>query len=313
MRGLLRILFLTCAVAAGAASPAAAQGVEGERPRCFGAASRDPSGACVNPALDRAVTPTPSAARTLGPAPCKPVGSLSGRLVCSFGAPARGARTTVALVGDSHAGHLRAAVEVVARRENWHGLSLTHASCPLSRAVRVLPERARDSCERWRAALFAWLAQHPEITTVFVSQLSGGSGVVASGGRGPFETAVSGYIRAWNALPASVQRVVVIRDTPKVLGSTDDCVERAMAHGAVAGMACAVPRSAVLTPDPAFVAAGRTRAARVRSVDLTRYFCDRRKCFPVVGGVLTHKDSTHITPLFAETLGPYLQRAVAGS
>jgi hypothetical protein len=202
-------------------------------------------------------------------------------------------------------------VNVVAERENWHAISLGHSSCPLSRAVRVLPEPTRDSCERWRSALFTWFRHHPEITTVFVSQLSGGSGVVARDGRGPFETAVSGYIRAWNALPASVRRIVVIRDTPKVLGSTDDCVERAMASGAVPGTACAVARAKVLTPDPAFVAAGRTRAERVRTVDLTRFFCDRRRCFPVVGGVLTHKDSTHITPLFAETLGPYLQRALA--
>ncbi len=146
----------------------------------------------MDPALERAVTPAPREARTLRPAPCKPVGSLGGRHVCAFGAPADAARETVALVGDSHAGHLRAAVDVVAQRENWHALSLSHASCPLSRAVRVLPKPARESCERWRAALFAWFAQHPEVTTVFVSQLSGGSGVVTSGRRGPYETAVSG-------------------------------------------------------------------------------------------------------------------------
>jgi len=48
----------------------------------------------------------------------------------------------------------------------------------------------------------------------------------------------------------------------------------------------------------------------VRSVDLTRFFCDRRRCFPVVGGALTLKDTTHITAVFSRSLGPFLRRAV---
>jgi hypothetical protein len=45
-------------------------------------------------------------------------------------------------------------------------------------------------------------------------------------------------------------------------------------------------------------------------IDLSRYMCGRRKCFPVVGGVLVHKDVGHITRLFATTLGPYMLRAI---
>jgi hypothetical protein len=45
-------------------------------------------------------------------------------------------------------------------------------------------------------------------------------------------------------------------------------------------------------------------------VDLTRHFCDPRRCLPVVGGVLVYRDDNHLTTLFAETLAPYLQRAL---
>ena len=34
--------------------------------------------------------------------------------------------------------------------------------------------------------------------------------------------------------------------------------------------------------------------------------CGRRRCFPVVGGVLTHKDQSHITAAYGATLAPYL-------
>jgi hypothetical protein len=43
-------------------------------------------------------------------------------------------------------------------------------------------------------------------------------------------------------------------------------------------------------------------------VDLTHFFCGPRRCFPVVGGVLVFKDASHITSVFARTLGPFLLR-----
>ena len=244
---------------------------------------------------------------------CKRIFRLAEKRVCGFGvAPAR-ATKVVALIGDSHAGQWAPAVDAVARRHRWQGIQLGHASCPLSRAVRNLVEPNRSHCLRWRRALFAWFAQHPEVSTVFVSQLTGGSGVVPTRGRSEFATAMAGYAAAWRRLPRSVKQIVVIRDTPKVHGNTDTCVERAMARRAVAGLACAVPRSTALDADPAFAAARRLRSGRVRAVDLTRYFCDRRRCYPVIGGALVFKDTTHLTGVYSTTLAPYLLRAIDGA
>ena len=92
-------------------------------------------------------------------------------------------------------------------------------------------------------------------------------------------------------------------------GSTDICVERAMARKRPAGPACAQPRSVSLDRDGAAIAAARLRSERVHTVDLTRFFCDSR-CYPVIGGALVYKDYTHLTTVFAESVGPYLQRAI---
>ena len=81
-----------------------------------------------------------------------------------------------------------------------------------------------------------------------------------------------------------------------------------MAARRPAGVACAVSRSSALDPDPAFTAARRSRARRVRAVDLTSIFCDRRYCYPVIGGALAFKDPTHMSGVFATTLGPVLLR-----
>ena len=39
---------------------------------------------------------------------------------------------------------------------------------------------------------------------------------------------------------------------------------------------------------------------------MTRYFCHRARCYAVIGGVLTHKDTHHMTRLFSYSLGRYL-------
>jgi hypothetical protein len=217
---------------------------------------------------------------------------------------------TIGLVGDSHAGHWRGALTVVARANRWRGLSITHSSCPLQKALRDLAEPRRTSCRRWKQAVFAWFERHPEVTTVFVAGLTGGSGVVPSAGRGRFDTSVRGYERAWQSLPPTVRNIVVIRDTPKFHGDTNRCVENIMRTGGQAGPACALSRAEALDRDPAIAAAARLRSDRVHTVDLTRYFCDARRCYPVVGGALVLRDNTHVTGVFSTSLGPYLQRAV---
>ena len=218
---------------------------------------------------------------------------------------------TIALVGDSHAGHWRAALDVVARAKGWHGVSITRTSCPLQQALRDLPNpHRRASCARWKQDVFAWFAIHPEVSTVFVAGLTGGTGVVAAGGHSRFATSAAGYASAWSALLKTVDRVVVIRDTPKALAGTNGCIREALAIGREPGDACAIPRRAALDRDPAFVAARRMGSRRVRTINLTRMFCDELRCFPVIGGALVLRDENHMTAVFSQTLGTYLLRAV---
>ena len=194
-----------------------ALGGSGEPPDqspCFGAATR---AGCHDPRLRHVVLPTPAEARRLPNAACTTVERSEYLNVCEFGADPGHAAGTIALVGDSHAGHWRAALETVAQAQRWHGLSMTHTGCPLSKARRNLEgaERFRR-CVEWKRSVFAWFQRHPEVTTVFVAGLSGGTGVIPPRGQGRFEAAVRGYMRAWRELPASVRHIVVIRDSPKM-------------------------------------------------------------------------------------------------
>ncbi|HEV2776302.1 MAG TPA: SGNH hydrolase domain-containing protein [Solirubrobacteraceae bacterium] len=277
-------------------------------PRCFGAAARNPRHRCVNPELRREVIPTPAVAALSPNARCTIV-SQQVPSTCRFGVRPGIADRTIALIGDSHATHWRGALEVVAQARRWQGYSMTRAGCPLSTATPDLSKARRAACARWRSGVYAWLRQHPEVNTIFVSQLAG-LDVRVPRGVNRREYQVQGFIRAWRRLPRTVHRVAVLRDTPVNSENGPDCVIRAVRGGREPGPACALRRSRALPPDRSAIAAGRPGTGRVRVVDLTRHMCSPRLCFPVVGGVLVHKDNTHITNLFATTLGPFVLRQV---
>ena len=277
------------------------------RPPCFGAAARDPARTCDDRRFEGMVVPSPIEARDSPNQRCTRVERRGTLNVCAFGARKAQSVAMIALIGDSHASHWRAALDAAAEERRWQARSLAHTDCPLSDAVPDLPSGRRPECLRWNREVREWLRQRPETTIVFVSQSVAGAVVVPPGGD-RFTTQVRGYRDAWASLPQSVERIIVLRDTPRALpqGGTLECVDQAMRNGRDAGATCALPRDRALPPDPAAVAA--RGAPRVNVVDLTRFFCDERRCFAVVGGALVHRDVSHMTTAFASTLAPYLLR-----
>jgi hypothetical protein len=271
-------------------------------PRCFGAAALDARSPCTNRALRRVVSPTPEQALLIANAPCTVRDPLPAVAPCHFGVDPRRARAWVAIVGDSHAEHWRAALDVVAQARRWHVVSLTRGGCPLTDTpVRHYPPPQAAECQSFNAAARQWLADHPEIRTVFVSanDLSQFAG-----------DAVAGYRSAWQSLAPSVKRIYVLRDTPsRVDPQTPACVERLLRARKPIGARCAEPRAGALPPDPQAEAAQAPGDDRVRLLDLNDHICTATLCPPVVGGALVLKDDDHLTRAFSTTLGPYLLRA----
>ena len=297
------VLFFLAFSSAATVGPASAEA----KPRCFGAAARDAENPCTNPALARSVTPgVIQALRDPGP-PCAALKRTRQPEVCDFGTPKKRARATFALIGDSHASHWRGALATVARDKRWRGLMLYHTRCPLSMARK--PDSDRAKCYRWRESVFAYMAAHPELETVFVSQNSG-SPVTPPPGEDETAYAMKGYADAWRALPPSVKNIFVLRDVPHNDKSGNACVRRVLRKRGRFDDVCHRPREEALGSDEAAEAARTSDDPRVHSIDLSDHMCDSRLCYQVVGGVLVIKDFGHLTRVFSETLGPYLLRAV---
>jgi hypothetical protein len=298
------VLILTGALVLLAAVPATA----GRTPRCFGAPARD---GCANPRLRTMVRPTPEQARALPNAPCATVEPAEPPFPCLFGVAPEDARGSVALVGDSHAAHWRGAIDVVAQRRHWAGVSLTSSGCPLTAAAIDAPADRQAGCARVIDGIVRWLGEHPEITRLFVSDH--GSRVVPAEGRTERETQIEGFREAWRRLPRSIADVVVIRDAPWSSARTTACIDRAIRRRQDAGRVCALPRRLALRRDVQVLAARGFAERRVDVVDLTDLMCDAKRCYPVVGGALVHKDLGHLTATFAATMGPAMSRLLASA
>ena len=301
-----RILLLAGGVLAAAALSAS----DASAAACFGAAARDAARPCKN--ATRTISPTIANRDRPLESPCA-YKIERGLRTCSFGAPARGARAQIALLGDSHAWHWRAALDVVARNRRWHAFSVTGPGCPFSDAVHSLPDGIRAPCEDWYRSAKAWFRFHPEVSTVFVSQLNTEAvPLIVPPGQTLFGLRVAGFAAAWSALPATVKHVVVIRDVPSPAADTLKCVSRVVAaRRQQAGPACAMARTTALTDDVGGGAVDALHARRYSYIDMSRYFCDAARCFPVVGGALVYRDVIgHLTVAFSRSLGPYLLRRV---
>jgi hypothetical protein len=276
---------------------------------CFGAAARDPQNPCRNKKLRLKVVPKPSQAVLELNSPCTLKKEGKELYACHFGVEADQATASVALIGDSHAADKRAAFQTLVDAKSWQAVSITQTGCPYTASRTKLDGHLNKQCADWKPEVTRYLKKHPEVETIFVSSHAGAR-VITPKGRTEWGEKVGGYVRLWKRLPDSVKHVVVLRDAPRATVNSMDCVSRAIKRKKPAGPACAIPRDWAAPADPAIAAAEKMKGKGVEIVDLTDYMCSPRLCFQVVGGALVHKDTGHLTQVFATTLGPYVQRAV---
>ncbi|OIH97054.1 hypothetical protein BIU90_15780 [Curtobacterium sp. MCBA15_001] len=267
--------------------------------RCFGAAARigspDP---CVNPALADVRVPTPAAASKddVNRMACWS-NTTADFNVCSLG-PTTGYTRHIAAIGDSHNNALLSAYAAIAKERNWRIDVAGHIGCYLTTAVQDAPSQAYvDSCNGWKQAALAWIGSHPDLDALVVTHATTKS-------RTADEAAtVDGLVGAWRAATDVGVPVIAIRDNPVAHDDVMTCL------GQMTGpttTACDVPRTEALSSFDGSEQAVAAIGDRARFVDLTRYYCTATSCPAVIGGVLVHRDPTHLTATFATTLAPYL-------
>jgi peptidoglycan/LPS O-acetylase OafA/YrhL len=229
-------------------------------------------------------------------------------VVCDYSDGKRDAKT-VWLVGDSHAQEWQSPLIDMARERHWV-LKLSYlGGCPFAKIdfagyeVAGADNTGKKACTDWTARMADVIADD-EPAAVFQAFYSRREFADDGSGRSQatqYREGLEPYWRKWTDAGA---RVVVLADPPLNGAVREaDCVVINPAKP----LACAVDRSAAQPPDPLAEAARRTSLRDVSLVDLTKYFCDSRRCYAVVGNVVVYFDANHLNREFSRSLKPMIE------
>ncbi|MFT4085265.1 MAG: acyltransferase family protein [Nocardioides sp.] len=277
--------------------------------RCFGA--RAIGNDCASPHLLRyrdAPLLRMSNYSTGGPSwgnSCQQNPTDSAVVACQYGVPAEDATLRIAVVGDSHARHWTGALDELAVRRRWNITLMAKSSCTVTAAAvsAAWDPTIADSCHAWLRRVIPRVARDPDIDVVVTSAISRSYLLPGVPRREQLRRQIAGYRQVWRRWTRAGKRVVAIGDVPAMgLGDIPTCVAEAGSFDDP----CTTPVATALRADPLLRAARGAHDADIVPVGLHRYFCDRRRCHSVIGGVVAYGDGSHMLAFFSRTLAPYL-------
>jgi peptidoglycan/LPS O-acetylase OafA/YrhL len=227
---------------------------------------------------------------------------------CDFGSAHPSA--TIALVGNSHAGHWLPALQSLAQERNWHIITFLASECALSEVPQEIGTEAQtQACLAWVRRTTTDVAKGKFDAVVVSNRVSvpvPGKTIETSGP--DYQRGYDAVLRAWST--AGV-KVLGIRDTPAPVDGGVKSIPDCLSAGGNA-TSCAGDLRRWLPADPFVAAAKAMHNRKIHVVDLTDRFCEPTVCSPIVGGVVVYFDGEHLTATYSRTLAPYLEPAVIG-
>ena len=272
---------------------------------CTGALAGPPTstGPCGGHVVEEFVTPVNLIPSTQDSIPCVRAVDEDLLLVCSGGSTSATPRATALMIGDSHSLTMRPALDLVAKHNDWRLLFAYGPGCQTAAVPKA--STTAERCAAWMDRLTEYI-NDTEIDVLFSIQAAGHDFVGIP--EGATEEITDAYRAQWARYDASIEQIVVIRDTPRLSDTLLSCLGR---HSpADAGRECSRARSNALRPDYAALAAAGDDDPRTSVVDLTDVFCDEERCYPVLGDFIAYRDAVHLHTGFAPTLTPLLDEAI---
>jgi peptidoglycan/LPS O-acetylase OafA/YrhL len=254
---------------------------------CIGAAALDPRHHCPALNVGNRVAPLPGELPddTAGAYAC--YAYLNHPLhPCEYGSRRRNA-TRVALIGDSHAAALLAALEPQLGALNWRVTSFTGQTC------------------QWVAPALS--PQCPGLALIQRDLLHGRFAIVIATELRQYTSPAADHLRAMRPVAATGARIVVVEDDPGVSAASTACVDR-ITYSPTGS--CGTPEAtAYRDPDRLAQAAEELPGAAV--VNMRSFFCRDGFCPATIGNVIVYRDSAaHVTASYARTWSPYLVEAI---
>ena len=270
---------------------------------CVGAPAGIPENDCPRPYAVTDLTNPAFAATDIGKGvqvvdQCKQTLEDAAVIACSVGDP--GGSRSIAVVGDSHAGHFLEALDRYGQSNGIRFIAYLKTWCTGTGAddvasVITATPAGLTSCTEWGKAVLDQIASDPTISAVVYSNYARAYAAQAAIGR---PATAEDYERAWATLSAAGKRVILLRDIPSASTDVPSCVAANMGTYDP----CTTPESSALfsaDEDPMMQAAA---SADVDVVDLTDVFCTDGVCHSVIGGLVVYFGNHHMTATFSRTI-----------
>jgi peptidoglycan/LPS O-acetylase OafA/YrhL/cellulose synthase/poly-beta-1,6-N-acetylglucosamine synthase-like glycosyltransferase len=216
--------------------------------------------------------------------------------MCVYGDPA-GTHTMV-LMGDSHAQQWLPTLDAEAKTKHWKLISWTKAACPAAQVTiqaSQLGNRTYTECDEWRRITLSRVeGLHPDV--LLIAQSDSVPGYQYTTNQWADATA-----RTLNEVRQTGTPVIYMMDTPVPRHNIPDCISNNLDD---------VTKCMFLRKD-AYSFAGRheamaatLKAINITTVDPIDWFCNSRKCPPVIGNYLVYRDGSHLSTPYSRWLAP---------
>ena len=285
-------------------SAAAVQSALAEESKCVGAPAA--LNACATPFAVTELTDPTVAATDIGVGvqgvdECKQTFEDPAVMACERG-DLNSPKTTVALVGDSHAGHFLEALDLYGTTNNIRFISYLKTWCAGTGAADVATEKfataeSIQSCRDWGASVRQEILTQSEISIVIFSNFTSAYTISSNAGIGRTIQA-NDYSSGWAPFIESGLKVVAMVDVPTAPQDIPACVAVHLSDYDP----CAFPETAATLPDNVNPMLRAANADAVRVIDLRDIFCTDARCHAVIGGLVVYFGDHHMTATFSRTL-----------
>ena len=275
--------------------------------RCFGAAALAEPG--CDDAFDATDVDTVHASQDRGV--LEDDCNAEGREVveCSWGEETDPA-LTVALVGNSHAAHLVAAVREYGEPRDWRVLLLRKTDCLGVSSATLFDSHGAggDDCLAWSGAVHERLASGDVDVALFASHRHALEYLAPAGADDAQAARLQSSIRSgFQHLEASGVRVLVTGDVPGTRPvPAPECVDLSASRDDPCRRE--IPGDGL--DDGNVVMRAARSLPEVETLSLLPYVCSDGRCHSVIGDTVVYFDDHHLTATFSRTLAPYLGEAV---
>jgi hypothetical protein len=235
---------------------------------------------------------------------------------CVFGSVR--ARTTVVLLGDSHAEHWLPAMDRIGRDADWRVVAMVKPGCPVADVATLVNWRLKrqyTECTQWRRAMLRRiLVMRPDLVVLSSYDHYVARDGDASDSRVTPDAWRNGLRRTYSLLSGAGINTVVIRGTPRTNFDVPSCLSRRASGAPFSDKPCRYEFSKALMPQAIAAQNDATRGlSHIAFVDVNDRICSTRVCPVVQRGDIVFRDDDHLTATFSVATAPVLRARISAA